>query len=290
MIAGDSWGLVTLPIIEHCPVSGVFLIFMFISLQVALMNVVLACVVDSAAQARVDDLSGDSVKRKLQALCDDLDDDGSGEISFDELEHGFASNREFKRRMNKMDIHENDIDVVWDILDSDNYGTIRTDEFVEELAGLKKASPHTMLFMIRHYVTEIRDKIKEQLVMMRADLEEAEKKELEIAEQMRTEEHELTENVSKLMRSRSKTDVLSAAPLGAQGSVAQRSASAGEPKGVQASTKPNEEAAVLFRLPFQTLVRLPFQDDPSHKLQIFRRCQGQMSMQTFVTSSRTSYR
>ncbi len=246
MIAGDSWGMVTLPIIEHCPVSGVFLICMIISLQkVALMNVVLACVVDSAAQARVDDLSGDSVKRKLQALCDDLDDDGSGEISFDELEHGFASNREFKRRMNKMGIHENDIDAVWDILDSDNYGTIRTDEFVEELAGLKKANPHTMLIMIRHYVTEIRDMIKEQLVMMRADLEEAEKKELEIAEQMRTEEHELMENVSKLMRSRSKTDVLSAAPLGAQGSVAQRSASAGEPKGVQASTKPNEEAAVL---------------------------------------------
>jgi voltage-gated sodium channel len=201
IIAGDSWGMVTLPIIEHYPSSMIFFVLMFITLEVALMNVVLACVVDSAAQARVDDLSGDNVKRKLTALCEDLDDDNSGEITFTELKRGFKTNREFKRRMGQMDIHEQEIDVVWDILDADKSGTIQVVEFVDELSKLKKANAHTMLLMIRHYVMEIRNKINQQLLLMRQDLERAEKQELEIAEQMRREEHELNNSMSKLMRS-----------------------------------------------------------------------------------------
>jgi len=163
------------------------------------MNVVLACVVDKAAQARVDDLSGESVKRKLMALCEDLDDDDSGEITFAELKAGFANNRDFKRRMTQMDIHEQEIDVVWDILDADKSGTIGVVEFVEELSKLKKANMHTMLLIIRHYVMEIRNKVNSQLQMMRDDLEKAEKRELEVAEAMRREEQELSRNLLKSM-------------------------------------------------------------------------------------------
>lgn len=207
IIAGDSWGLVTLPIIEHYPMTGFFFVFMFICLEVALMNVVLACVVDSAAQARTDDLSGDSVKRKLQALCEDLDDDQSGEISFSELKRGFEVNGDFKRRMTKMDIHENDIDVVWAIMDSDDSGSLCTVEFVDELTKLKRANAHTMLIMIRHYVTEIRNNIKEQMMSMRQDMQNAEDKELLITEKMERDEAELLKNVALLARDRSCTDV-----------------------------------------------------------------------------------
>lgn len=251
IIAGDAWGMVTLPIIEQYPASGIFFILMFISLEVALMNVVLACVVDSAAQARVDDLSGDGVQKKLEEFFQDLDMDRSGAISFDELKHGFASNKEFKRRMAKMDVNEGDIDAVWDILDSDKSGMIQTGEFVSELARLKRSNPHTMLIMIQHYVGQIRDKINEQLKVMMVDLEEAEKKETIMMEKMQAEEQELSANVSRLVE-KSESQATPQAQIsgdhhGAQGSI-QASLMSNDPTDVP-EIKLNAKAS-LYDSPF----------------------------------------
>jgi hypothetical protein len=187
IIAGDAWGAVTLPIIEEYPPTAIFFVTMFVCLQVALMNVVLACVVDSAARARLDDLSGSNVKRQLAELCDSLDEDCSGEVSYQELLDGFQHNKEFKHRMSKMDIRESDLDIVWDIMDADGGGTVTTTEFVDQLVTIKRANPQTMLIMIRHYILEIKDRMNQQMKTVVADIEEAEKKQEAIMQSMHKE-------------------------------------------------------------------------------------------------------
>jgi hypothetical protein len=42
---------------------------------------------------------GSNVKRQLAELCDSLDEDCSGEVSYQELLDGFQHNKEFKHRM-----------------------------------------------------------------------------------------------------------------------------------------------------------------------------------------------
>merc|ERR1719502_249231 len=94
IIAGDSWGTVTVPIIERSPITVVFFTLVFISLNMALMNVILASVVDAVGQARLnnDKYVVHQKERELKAAylmleeaCRRLDSDGSGCLTFDEL-------------------------------------------------------------------------------------------------------------------------------------------------------------------------------------------------------------
>lgn len=189
-IAGDSWGMITLPIIEHSPLSAVFFGIMFISLEITLMNVILATVVDSANQARTEDLNSKAAKVKLIELCACLDDDGSGELTFEELVEGFRSNRDFKRQMTRMDINENDCRTVWDIIDSDGSGTVSCDEFTEELLKMKSANPHTMLIMIRHNAAQTRARVEKDFNELKETLLAAEERQLRIVAKLERDEKE----------------------------------------------------------------------------------------------------
>jgi voltage-gated sodium channel len=190
IVAGDSWGSVTLPIIEEFPLSIVFFLLLFITIDVALMNVVLACVVDSANSARVEDLQSDKVGRKLLEICESMDEDGDGCLSFEEVEQGFAA---VSRNLLKMDIREADIHVVFDILGvpKESESKISIPEFVNELNKTKTSSPHTMLVMIKHYVWEMRDRINENLVKLEKAMDVAAERELRVEEEVLKEEQML---------------------------------------------------------------------------------------------------
>ena len=55
IIAGDSWGLIAIPLLEETTVALFVLIPAFLSLNLGLMYVVAGVIVDRQAQARVDD-------------------------------------------------------------------------------------------------------------------------------------------------------------------------------------------------------------------------------------------
>merc|ERR1719482_1451238 len=56
LVAGDSWGQVSLHISERSPWAWFFFVLVLFSLQLLVMNVILAAVVDSAMQARSSNL------------------------------------------------------------------------------------------------------------------------------------------------------------------------------------------------------------------------------------------
>lgn len=179
IIAGDSWGQVTIPIIEEAPETSIFFGLVFISIHITIMNVILAVIVDTALKASQEDV-GELLKHKadqynlaqvhLMDICKEMDADGSGDLTEEEIIGGFDSHADFRDILLSMDIKKEDMHVVFSILDSDMSGTVHYEEFIQELFKMKKHDSHTMLVFIKHYVTEIRRDVREQLKVIKLDM------------------------------------------------------------------------------------------------------------------------
>jgi len=147
-----------------------------VSVNLAVMNLILAVIVEKASEAR-EISDAEEVKRKskdfekasrrLFRLCEDLDLDKSGSLTFQELTQGYRDNPEFQANLKVMDIHEVDLEVVFGMLDVDNSGTVEYSEFVEQLYMMKTCDMHTTLVFVKYYVTEMRQKMMETLGSLR---------------------------------------------------------------------------------------------------------------------------
>lgn len=165
LIAGDSWGMVTIPVIEYRPWTAVYFVSVHISVSIGLMNLLLAVIVDRANAARGEDLAAlvraeereqKKTKAKLLSICETMDHDKSGDLSLEELQDGFMNNHEFHITMKAMDISEDDIDVVFAIMDEDGSGSVKFTEFVDQIWKMKSVDDHTLLIFIKYSIAEVR--------------------------------------------------------------------------------------------------------------------------------------
>lgn len=165
ILAGDSWGTVTVPIIEHSPAAALFFLSVFISLSLGAMNLLLAVIVESANEAKLLNLEQEArVKEdkyreacaQLHDLFRELDKDDSGTVSLDEVIEGFNKNEEFARILRTMDIMDKDLEVFFNMMDTDSNGQVEYMEFVEQIHKIKHCPTNTLLIFIRFYVMEIR--------------------------------------------------------------------------------------------------------------------------------------
>jgi len=179
IIAGDSWGMVTVPIVEHYPLAGVFFFCVLISISMAVMNLILAVIVEKASEAREISLKEEAAKKeqeflraseKLFQICRAMDKDGSGFLTFDELWHGFHSNPDFASILAAMDMGESDLEVVFHILDTDGSSTVEYKEFVDQLHMMKNRESHTLLIFIKFYVMELRRNMQ-RIIKQRAQMD-----------------------------------------------------------------------------------------------------------------------
>jgi hypothetical protein len=181
IIAGDSWGTITISVIEEYPATAIFYALVFLSIGMAVLNLILGVVVDVASQAR-DRLKGEmededrmkhlEVRSHLLGLCHQLDVDGDGEICKEELEKGFHNNDTFRDALTALDIGEEDLDVLWSILDSDKSGTVTYIEFVSNCYKLKSSNTSYLLAYLKFYITEISSKLGQAMERMEKELEE----------------------------------------------------------------------------------------------------------------------
>lgn len=179
ILAGDSWGLVSIPIIEEEPLSIIIFFAVFVCINMGLLNLVLTVIVDVAnpardadEQRRVADRAREleSAKASLIEICQELDSDGSGHLSLRELERGMDTSLKFSRMMAYMDVAKSDMHLIFSVLDEDNSGLVSYTEFIEQLYRLKSQDVHTMLVFIRGYVNEVRSKVTESLGIVRDEL------------------------------------------------------------------------------------------------------------------------
>eukprot|EP00927_Polykrikos_kofoidii_P006695 TRINITY_DN12706_c0_g1_i3.p1 TRINITY_DN12706_c0_g1~~TRINITY_DN12706_c0_g1_i3.p1 ORF type:complete len:701 (-),score=93.68 TRINITY_DN12706_c0_g1_i3:155-2221(-) len=158
VVAGDSWGQLALPLMEFFPATGLILILTFISVQLGLVNVIAAVIVDRQTQSRVDDESlthavhqEELVRsyQKLQSLFTKLDRDRGGSLSLQEILVSYDTVEEFRHMLELLDIQKQDLPLVFEIMDADQSCDVTFTEFVEKLHYIRFLNDHTLLVFIK---------------------------------------------------------------------------------------------------------------------------------------------
>ncbi|CAE7236582.1 Cacna1c, partial [Symbiodinium microadriaticum] len=143
VIAGDSWGQVAVPVILRNPETAFIFVGSLLSLVFGVLNIIVAVVVDTFAEARQNDILNlaeemeqdiEKDREALGKLFARIDKDGSGQLSLDELIRGARRDPVFQSRLRVMDIDENDLQQLFSMIDVDNNGTIEVGEFIGPLS------------------------------------------------------------------------------------------------------------------------------------------------------------
>jgi len=143
IIAGDSWGKVAIPVIEEEPFAAVVFCGALLTLVFGVLNLVVAVVVDTFAEQRQKDVNAmaqdledeeEQELRVLKKMFAQIDEDGDGELTFQELLEGAKRLPEFQSRLRIMDIDEADFEQLFYMLDEDGGGTISLSEFTGALS------------------------------------------------------------------------------------------------------------------------------------------------------------
>ncbi|CAJ1437562.1 unnamed protein product [Effrenium voratum] len=143
VIAGDSWGLIAVPVIEHYPGTAIIFVGSLLTIVFGVLNLIVAVVVDTFAEARERDVlnlaeemerNHENDKKFLQKVFDRIDEDGSGELTLEELVEGARKDPEFQSRLRVMDIDEVDLQQLFEMIDADGSGSIEAAEFIAPLS------------------------------------------------------------------------------------------------------------------------------------------------------------
>ncbi|CAE7827096.1 Scn11a [Symbiodinium sp. CCMP2456] len=143
VIAGDSWGQMAVPVILMHPETAVIFVGSSLTLVFGVLNLIVAVVVDTFADARerdilnlAEELEQDvAADRKfLQKIFDRIDEDGAGQLSLEQLVAGARQDAEFQSRLRIMDIDEMDLVELFQMIDTDGSGTIEAPEFIKPLS------------------------------------------------------------------------------------------------------------------------------------------------------------
>ncbi|CAE7292238.1 TPC1 [Symbiodinium natans] len=143
VIAGDSWGLIAVPMIEKHPETAIIFVGASLTLVFGVLNLIVAVVVDTFAETRENDVvnlaqemefSMEDDQHLLRKIFHRLDTDKNGELTLEELLHGARTDAEFQSRLRVMDIDEVDLQQFFDMIDLDGSGSIEADEFVIPLS------------------------------------------------------------------------------------------------------------------------------------------------------------
>jgi len=172
IVAGDSWGQVSEPIIEMFPETALFFLSVHISIDLGLLNLILTVIVDRAAKARQDDLAFEvQVKQEefekskddLLKMCETMDTDNSGQLTLDELVSGYEKEGDFAQTMLNMDVHKEDMQRLFHVLDQDGSGGVAYQEFIEQLHKMKSQDLQMMLVFLTSHVKDIGDAVTDQM-------------------------------------------------------------------------------------------------------------------------------
>jgi hypothetical protein len=167
--------LVTIPVIEHRPITAVYFVSVHLTVSIGLMNLLLAVIVDQATQARAADVAtlvkeeqeqGERLKEQLVTVCTEMDNDNSGVIGLAELQDGYKRNRDFRLTMKAMDIEEEDMKSLFKMMDEDKSGTVPYAEFADHVWKMKSTDDHTLLLFLKFGISEVLQTVNARMNLM----------------------------------------------------------------------------------------------------------------------------
>merc|ERR1719329_1710952 len=137
----------------------------------ALLNLIIAAIVDRAAQSAQEEQNALDQKRhdefmELKAIVRNvfrnMDADQSGQVTYTELLQGYDTEPNLRGVLDKMDFGVEDLKMVYTYMDNDDSGSIAFMEFVDQLWKMKNMDSHMMLVFIRHHIHEVLKVNKQQ--------------------------------------------------------------------------------------------------------------------------------
>ncbi|CAE7594193.1 unnamed protein product [Symbiodinium natans] len=143
VIAGDSWGRMANPLIRAYPETALIFIGSSLTLVFGVLNMIVAVVVDTFAEARAHDILNlaeemeqdlESDTKFLSKLFERIDTDRSGRVTLDELIEGARKDPEFQSRLRVMDIDEVDLQQLFEMIDVNGEGSIEASDFIWPLS------------------------------------------------------------------------------------------------------------------------------------------------------------
>eukprot|EP00929_Paragymnodinium_shiwhaense_P019473 TRINITY_DN13262_c0_g1_i1.p1 TRINITY_DN13262_c0_g1~~TRINITY_DN13262_c0_g1_i1.p1 ORF type:complete len:740 (-),score=80.57 TRINITY_DN13262_c0_g1_i1:274-2463(-) len=161
VLAGDSWGVVAMPIIEDSPWTGVIFCGALFTLTYGIMQLITAVVVDSFSDMRkfdvnalASELEADERDEKqcLRSIFESIDADCSGVISLEELIDGTRKSKDFGQWLRVMDLDGNDVQRLFTMLDINRDGSVAEAEFIDVLYRMKNAESRTTVKMVKHVI------------------------------------------------------------------------------------------------------------------------------------------
>jgi len=202
IVAGDNWGQMTVPVIEAYPWSAFFFMGVYLTIAVAVMNLILGVVVNIASSEH-DRLEGEleeekSIKKMCASndilrICEQMDEDNDGLLSMEELK-SFKHNAEFREAIEKLDLTQEDLTMAFSTMHADHTGAVSYPEFVQKIYKMTDSDSAFMLEQIKYLITQVKDIVidnadrnQKQLVAF----EEADIKVLEKIEQQEDAEKDL---------------------------------------------------------------------------------------------------
>eukprot|EP00930_Biecheleria_cincta_P006997 TRINITY_DN108134_c0_g1_i1.p1 TRINITY_DN108134_c0_g1~~TRINITY_DN108134_c0_g1_i1.p1 ORF type:complete len:432 (+),score=77.71 TRINITY_DN108134_c0_g1_i1:35-1297(+) len=199
-ITGDSWGQVAIPVIESHPYTAIIFMGAQVTLVFGVLNLVVAVVVDSAAEQRATDISAVAEEMELdskedlkflQDMFTRIDVDQSGRLDFEELVHGAKTLPEFRDRLRVMDIDQSDLEQLFHMLDESGDGVVEPTAFIHALSRWKFASKTADRFVKYNLLHSMKnDNLFYELATRRFDQLEQEIREIkqQVAVTLRVEE------------------------------------------------------------------------------------------------------
>lgn len=143
VVAGDSWGLIAMPVIQDHPATAIIFVGSLLTLVFGVLQLMVAVVVDTFAEVRENDVvnlaaelehSLKNDRKYLQKIFDRLDESGTGELTLQNLMDGARKDAEFQSRLRVMDIDEVDLQQMFEMIDADGSGAIEAAEFIAPLS------------------------------------------------------------------------------------------------------------------------------------------------------------
>jgi len=168
LVAGDSWGACAIPIITHAPWTYIIFSFALVTVQLGFTNLVLAVIVDKAAEAREGSKADKEVQKKAEEAASmktwreamsSLDLDGSCTVNKAELLSGFNTNLTVKKTLEDMDIYEEDLEQLFHIMDFDDSGCLDYCEFVHQFYKAQTQDPRAYLMIMRLHLEKMEHRI-----------------------------------------------------------------------------------------------------------------------------------
>lgn len=167
---GDQWHDIAFPIIGVIPWAAIVFVSFALLTSVVLCGSIYTAMHEEQKRWKDDAVvvlelerleQKKSALERLQQLFRDIDTDGNGSVTWQEFYHNRQHNPEFIRVMTMFDLDSEDLDYLWNVLDSSGDGEVSQEEFLDLMWRLQSGETKWTLIKTNHWTAQVYSRVEQ---------------------------------------------------------------------------------------------------------------------------------